>query len=54
VQEQEKRRTDVLRLRDIVFRKNWIEMKHSDPALEYGDSVSNTFESRRRTRGRIQ
>jgi hypothetical protein len=48
VQEQEKRRTDVLRLRDICFRKNGIEMRHSDSALEFGDSVSITFERQKK------
>ena len=48
VWEQEKRRTDVLRLRDICFRKNGIELKHSNPALEFGDSVSNTFERQKK------
>ena len=48
MREQEKRRTDVLRLRDICFRKNGIELKHSNPALEFGDSVSNTFERQKK------
>ena len=44
VPEAEKRRTEILRLRDIRFFKNGRELNHGDPQLEYADCVSLTFE----------
>ncbi|KAL7467246.1 hypothetical protein ACHAXS_007491 [Conticribra weissflogii] len=44
VPQAEKRRTDVLRLRNIRFFKKGIEWKHPDKDLEYADCVSITFE----------
>ena len=39
-----KRRTDVLRLRNIGLFKDGILLNHSDPQCEYTDNVSITFE----------
>ena len=44
VPQAEKRRTDVLRLRNIRFFRNGREMTHNNPWLEYADCVSVTFE----------
>ena len=44
VQQSEKRRTDILRLRCIRFFKDGKELAHNDRLLEYADSVSVTFE----------
>ena len=44
VQQAEKRRTDILRLRNVRFWRRGKHMDHSDPELEYADSVSVTFE----------
>lgn len=39
----EKKKTNILRLRDIRFSKNGIELFHNNPQLELADSVSLTF-----------
>lgn len=44
VPQAEKRRTDILRLRNIRFFKNGRETSHNSPWLEFADSVSITFE----------
>ncbi len=44
VQQAEKRRTDILRLRNFRFFTDGIEMSHDHPLLEYCDCVSITFE----------
>ena len=44
VPQAEKRRTDILCLRNIRFFRNGRELSHSDPLLEYADCVSITFE----------
>jgi hypothetical protein len=44
VPQAEKRRTDILRIRNIRFFKDGKELKHNDPNLEYADCVSITFE----------
>ena len=44
VPQQEKRRTDILRLRCIRFHRNGKLVPHTDPNLELSDSVSLTFE----------
>ena len=42
------RRTDALRVRNFVFRKNQRIMDHSDPNLECADTVTLTFEFQKR------
>lgn len=44
VPQEEKRRTQRLKLRNIRFFKNGRELKHSDPNLDNADSVALTFE----------
>jgi hypothetical protein len=44
VPQAEKRRTEILRLRDIRFFKDGRELNHGDPQLEYADCTSITFE----------
>ena len=44
VPQAEKRRTDILRLRCLIFFKYVRELQHSDPYLEYAVYVSITFE----------
>lgn len=44
VTQAEKRRTDIIRLRNIRFFKEGIEMSHNNPNLISADSVSITFE----------
>eukprot|EP00957_Ditylum_brightwellii_P090795 6913946-Ditylum_brightwellii.AAC.1 len=44
VPQTEKRRTDVLRFRNIRFCRNRREMKHNNPWIEFADCVSITFE----------
>ena len=44
VPQQEKRRTDILRLRCIRFHKNGVLLLHSDPNFELADSILLTFE----------
>ena len=44
VPQAEKRRTDILRLRNLRFFKDGREKHHSNPNLEYADAVSVTFE----------
>ena len=44
VPQAEKRRTAVLRLRNIRFFRNGIELTHNHPQIEFSDSVSITFE----------
>jgi hypothetical protein len=44
VPQSEKRRTDILRLRNIRFFRRGRLMCHLDPQLEYADCVSKTFE----------
>ena len=44
VPQSEKRRTDVLRMRNIRFFRSGRLMDHLDPQLEYADCVSKTFE----------
>jgi len=44
VKESEKRRTDILRIRNIRFFRDGKLVKHNDPMLEYSDCVSKTFE----------
>ena len=44
VPQSEKRRTDILRLRNIRFFTEGIETSHDSPDLEFADCVSITFE----------
>lgn len=44
VPQSEQRRTDILRVRNIKFLLDGVILKHSDPRLEFADSVSITFE----------
>ena len=44
VPQAEKRRTDVLRLRNVRFFKKGRELDHNNPWLEYAECVSITFE----------
>jgi hypothetical protein len=44
VSQAEKRRTDILRLRNLRFFRNGKELGHDSPLLEYADCVSITFE----------
>ena len=44
VPQAEKRRTDILRLRNIRFFRNGREMSHNNPWLEFADCVSITFD----------
>ena len=44
VPQAEKKRTDVLRLRNVTFRKNGRVMKHTNPWIEFADCVSILFE----------
>ena len=44
VPQAEKRRTDILKLRNIRFFKKGREISHSNPWLEYADRVAVTFE----------
>ena len=39
----EKKKTDILKLKDIRFFKNGSELNHADPHLEHPDSVSLNF-----------
>ena len=43
VSQSEKRRTDILRLRNIRFFRSGRLLNHLDPQLEYADCVSKTF-----------
>eukprot|EP00957_Ditylum_brightwellii_P115223 8787505-Ditylum_brightwellii.AAC.1 len=44
VPQAEKKRTDVLRLRNIRFHRNGRVMKHNNPWIKFSDCVSITFE----------
>ena len=44
VPQSEKRRTEILKLRNIRFLKDGKKLPHDSPLLEYADSVSITFE----------
>ena len=44
VPQEEKRRTNILRLRCLIFFKDGREIQHSDPYLKYADFVSINFE----------
>ena len=44
VSQAEKRRTDIIRLRNIRFFRAGVEMSHNNPSLTSADSVSITFE----------
>ena len=48
VPQHEKRRTDILRLRNVRFFRNGKLLSHSDPHLEYADCVSKTFERQKK------
>lgn len=48
VSQAELRRTDILRLRNVQFRRNGAFIQHNDPELEYADSVSLTFEMQKK------
>jgi hypothetical protein len=44
----EKRRTDILKLRNLKFRKNGAIVPHDSPELEYSDNISITFETQKK------
>jgi hypothetical protein len=48
VPQQEKRRTEILRLRNLCFFKNSCLVKHNDPSLEYADCLNVTFEMQKK------
>eukprot|EP00956_Cyclotella_meneghiniana_P025476 scaffold53298_cov92-Cyclotella_meneghiniana.AAC.1 len=48
VPQAEKRRTDILRLRNIRFFRNGVELPHSHPQLETAEVVSITFEKQKK------
>jgi hypothetical protein len=48
VPQAEKRRTDVLKLRNISFYRDGIRLDHSDSQLEYADCVSLCFEMQKK------
>ena len=48
VQQAEMRRTDILRLRNIQFRRYNRVLRHDNPELEYADCVSLTFEMQKK------
>ena len=39
----EKCRTEIIKILDVHFHKEGVELQHSDPLIEYADSVSITF-----------
>lgn len=51
VPQSEKRRTDILRLRNIRFLTEGIEIPHDSPDLEFADCVSITFEFQKKEEG---
>ncbi len=48
VQQQEKQRTEILRLQNICFFKNGWLIKHKDSTLEYSDCICISFEMQKR------
>ena len=52
VPQSEKRRTDILRMRNIRFFKDGRLLRHDNQRLEYADCVSKTFE-RQKKEGRM-
>jgi hypothetical protein len=44
IPQQEKQRTEILRLRNLCFFKNGCLVEHNDPSLEYADCLNVTFE----------
>jgi hypothetical protein len=44
----EKRRTDILKLCNLKFRKNGAIVRHDSPELEYSDNISITFEKQKK------
>ncbi len=48
VQQHEKRRTEILRLRNLRFFKNGRLVEHNDPSLEYADCINVTFEMQKK------
>jgi hypothetical protein len=48
VTQAELRRTDILRLRNLLFRRHGTIMHHDNPELEFADSISNTFETQKK------
>jgi hypothetical protein len=44
----EKRRTDILKIRNLKFRKNGAIVPHDSPELEYSDNISITFEKQKK------
>eukprot|EP00956_Cyclotella_meneghiniana_P009275 scaffold12750_cov51-Cyclotella_meneghiniana.AAC.2 len=48
VQQAELRRTDILRLRSIQFRRHNRVIRHDNPELEYADCVTLTFEMQKK------
>jgi len=48
VPQQEKRRTEILRLRNLRFFKNGRLIDHNDPSLEYADCLNVTFEMQKK------
>jgi hypothetical protein len=42
------RRTDILRLRNLLFRRHGAVMHHNNPELEFADSISATFETQKK------
>jgi hypothetical protein len=48
VPQSEKRRTDILRLRNLRFFKSGRILSHNDPQLEFADCISKTFERQKK------
>ena len=48
VPQSEKKRTDIVRLRNIILKRNNKILRHDDPNLEYADSVTIVFEKQKK------
>ena len=48
VPQSEKKRTDIVRLRNIILKRNNKILRHDDPHLEYADSVTIVFEKQKK------